>query len=137
MNVSDYVARRLLFEVCDIVTVLDDKFEPFFDDLWNWTEEFTQRFGGDLIHRLPSGSTSREMLLNDMSQLYEGIFSRMNDDHSITTLHSLFTVTFYMMMKYKDIGASMCSEIAFDFYLITRRLESWGFLEHFIRGRDT
>ena len=129
MNASDYVARRLLFEVCDIVTVLDDHFEPIFEDLWNWSEEFTKRFGSDIIHRLPGGRTSREELLSDMSQLYRGVFSRMNDDHSITTLQSLFTLTFYMMMKYKDIGANLCSEIAFDFYVITRRLESWELLE--------
>ena len=134
MNAPDYVARRLLFEVCDIVTAVDDHFEPLFDDLWNWTEEFTIRFGSDIIRRLPAGSTSREELLNVMSQLYDGVFSRMNDEHSIATLHSLFTLTFYMMMKYKCIGASMCSEIAFDFYLATRRLRSWEFLERVIQG---
>lgn len=134
MDAADYVARRLLFEVCDIVTALDDHFEPIFEDLWNWSVEYTKRFGSDIIHRLPGGSRSQEELLSDMAQLYDGIFSRMNDDHSITTLHSLFTLTLYMMVKYKDIGASICSEIAFDFYLITRRLESWECLERFIQG---
>lgn len=124
MDSSDYVARRMLFEICDIITPLEGRFEPIYEDLHDWMHRYTQEYGGDIFHRLPSCKTSRDELLNDVSRLYAGIFARMSDAHSITTLHSLFTISFYMMMKYKE-QPTMCGDIVYYFRVISRRLESW------------
>ncbi len=128
MESSDYVARRMLFEVCDILVPIDERFEFAYNNLYDWMERYTAEYGGDLFHRLPNCKTSRGELLNDMSQLYSGIFARMDDMHNITTLRSLFTVTFYMMVKYKE-QIFMCGVIAYHFSLISRRLESWDTFE--------
>ena len=129
MESSDYVARRMLFEVCDILVPIDERFEFAYNNLCDWMERYTAEFGGPLFHRLPSCKTTRDELLNDMSQLYSGIFARMDDMHNITTLRSLFTITFYMMVKYKE-QTIMCGDIVYYFRLISRRLESWDTFEH-------
>ena len=124
MESSAYVARRMLFEVCDILTPIDEHLEFVYNELYDWMELYTERFGGDIFHRLPSCRTNRDQLLRDISRLYTGIFARIDDMHNITTLRTLFTVTFYMMVKYKE-QTIMCEDIAYYFRLISRRLESW------------
>ena len=128
MESSDYVARRLLFEVCDILTPVDDRFEHIYNELYHWMDRYTEEFDGEVFYRLPSCRATRDELLCDMSQLYSGIFARMDDMHNITTLRCLFTITFYMMVKYKA-QETMCGDIAYYFRLISRRLESWNSFE--------
>lgn len=127
MAFSDYVARRMLCDICNIVTPIESRFEHGYDDLCKWMESYTTQFDGAIFNRLPRCKTIRDELLNDMSQLYTGIFSRVNDIHGITTLHCLFTLSFYMMVKYKE-QPIMCGEISYYFRLITQRLESWEIL---------
>ena len=135
MESSAYVARRLLFEVCDILIPIDEQLEFVYNELYDWMERYTEQFGGELFHRLPSCKATRDELLSDMSQLYSGIFARMDDMHNITTLRCLFTITFYMMVKYKA-QETMCGDIAYYFRLISRRLESWNTLEHLTNNYD-
>ena len=128
MESSDYVARRLLFEVCDILTPVDERFEHIYNALYDWMDRYTEEFNGEVFYRLPSCKATRDELLSDMSHLYSGIFARIDDMHTITTLRSLFTITFYMMVKYKA-QETMCGDIAYYFRLISRRLESWNSFE--------
>ena len=130
MESSGYVARRILFEILDIATPIDERYEPIYELLYDWMESYTEEFGGAIFYRLPVCKTTRDELLRDMAQLYAGILARVNDIHGITTLHSLFTVTFYMMVKYKERQPSMCGDIVYYFKIITRRLESWNTLEY-------
>ena len=99
MESPDYVARRMLFDVCDIITPIDGRLEPIYDALLDWMERYTEEYGGDIYHRLIGDRLDRDELLSDMSSLYSGIFARMDNSLSITTLRSLFTVTFYMTVK--------------------------------------
>ena len=128
MESPDYVARRILFDLCDIITPIDARLEPIYDALLDWMERYTEAYGGDIYHRLPGDRMDRDELLSDMSQLYAGIFARVDNSHSITTLRSLFTVTFYMTVKYKEHPA-LCSDIVQYFTWISRRLGSWNILE--------
>ena len=130
MESSDYVARRILFEILDIATPIDERFESIYEVLYDWMESYSEQFGDAIFYRLPGCKTTRDELLRDMAQLYAGIIARVSDVHSITTLHALFTVTFYMMVKYKERQPSMCGDIVYYFKLITQRLESWNTLEH-------
>ena len=45
MEVSDYVARRMFFEVYDIEMLLNMDFESVYDDLYEWMERYTEQFG--------------------------------------------------------------------------------------------
>ena len=128
MESSAYVASRLLFEVCDILTPIDERFEHIYNDLYHWMERYTEEYNGEVFHRLPCCKATRDELLGDMTQLYSGILARMDDTNNVTTLRCLFTVTFYMMVKYKA-QETMCGDIVYYFRLISRRLESWNGFE--------
>ena len=132
MNISDYVARRLLFEVCGVQTPINTQFEPLFDYLWSWSERFTSRYGSHIFYRIPSGCATREELKNDMILIYAHLLHRYDNDDSLDTLKALFVITLYMIIRYKSDGVRMCSEIALDFHLITQNLNSWNFLNHAI-----
>ena len=125
MEVSDYVARRMFFEVYDIEMLLNMDFESVYDDLYEWMERYTEQFG-DLFYRLPSCKSTSDELMNDLTLLYTGILDRIDDIESITTLNALFTVSFYMMVKYRNQQPFMCGYISYYFKLVTQRLESWG-----------
>ena len=136
MEVSDYVSRRMLFDVCDIAVPLNADFEPIYEALYKWMECYTEQFG-TVFYRLPACKTTREELMDDMVHLFTGIFDRVSDIDGITTLHALFTVSFYMMIKYKDYQASMCGNICYYYKLITQRLKSWDTLEYLTNTSDT
>ena len=130
MAVFDYVSRRMLFDVCDIAVVpLNEDYEVIYEALYKWMECYTEQFGS-VFYNLPAHKTTQEELLNDMVQLFTGIFERVSDIDSITTLHALFTVSFYMMIKYKDQQVSMCGSISYYFKLITQNLKSWDTLQY-------
>ena len=127
MEFSNYVARRMLYEICNIATPLNSLYEHGYQNLYVWMELYTERFGGVILHNLPSRKSTSVELLSDMVELYTGVFSRVEDMNDMTTLHSMFTISFYMMEKYKEHSA-MCSNISYYFELMTRHLDSWNTL---------
>ena len=135
MNVADYVARRMLDDVCEIPTAINSNYEFFYGELFDWMQLYTEQFGGRVLHRLPRCKNSREELLHDMAELYSGVLSRVEDINSMITLHSLFTLSFYMMVRYKE-HPDMCGNISYYFGLITRRLESWNLLNYITDNYD-
>lgn len=127
MDFSNYVARRMLCEICEIATPLNPLYEPGYNALFNWMEHYTERFGTIILPNLPRLKATPDELLNDMLEIYSGIFEVVYDINAMVTLNSLFTISFYMMVKYKE-RLVMCSNISYYFELITRRLGSWDYL---------
>ena len=129
MEFPAYVARRMLDEVCDIPTRTNSYYEPGFTELFDWMELYTNQFGARILYQLPNCKATRHELLDDIVELFAGILSRVNDVHDMTTLHSLFTISFYMMVIYKD-HPIMCGYISHYFEVISFRFRSWNSLPH-------
>ena len=122
MNKASYVSRRLLYDICDIMTPIDSELEYIFSLLRNWMMVFTDRFGNRI--RVPQIRERAEDMRRDIAQLYSAILHYYRNRDSIRTLNCLFTITYYMMLRYKD-NVILCSQISTYFYLIARDLESW------------
>ena len=127
MDIVGYVARRMLWDVCEIITPLNSIYEDTYDTLFNWMEMYTDRFGGRILHRLPPCKSTEAELLSDMAELYAGVISATDDIDDLRTLHCLFTISFYMMVRYKETPR-LCSKISYYFELISYRLTSWDVL---------
>ena len=125
MALVSYVARRMLDEVCEIATPIDPRYEPTFQELYDWFELYTDQYGGRVYFRLPEPKQCVPELCNDMVRLYAGIFGGVGDEkEALVTVRSLFTVSFYMMIKYRD-SPSLCSNIPLYFELISKDLNGW------------
>ena len=119
-----YVARRLLYDICDILTPVEDEYEECYRLLINWMSVCTNRFGRRIIPSLPAVKENHDELLNDMVELYSGILSVRNPKNTRPTLNALFTATYYMMVQYKH-NVVLCSHISYYFQLITSQLNCW------------
>ena len=122
MNKASYVSRRLLYDICDIMTPIESELECIFSLLRNWMLIFTDRFGTRI--RVPQIRERAEDMRRDLAQLYSAIFHYYRNRNSTRTLNCIFTITYYMMLRYKD-NVILCSQISTYFYVITRDLESW------------
>ena len=129
MDPAGYVARRMMWDICEILSPINLRYEPIYEALFNWMEVYTRRYGGSIIYRLPSLKTNENELLFDMATLYAEILSRIEDINSMISLNTLFTVSFYMMVRYKETPR-LCSKISYYFELISYRLSSWNILEN-------
>lgn len=124
VDVASYVGRRLLYDHCDILTLIDDSLECYYRYLIEWMERFTLQFGETVLPRLPKVKESRQELIADMSRLYSGVLCSSDNPNSAHILKALFTVTYYMMLQYKD-SAVLCSSISLTFVVVTNELTSW------------
>ena len=127
MNFAGYVARRMLYEVCNIIVLKDSNYEYGYNTLYDWMIFFTLRAGSSTIARLPSRKQTSEELFEDILILYRGILSRVDSVNNLLTVKCLFTMSFYMMKKYKD-DPVLCSDISRWFQLISYRLGRWSIL---------
>ena len=127
MEISSYVGRRMLWDICEIDVVVNPIHEPVYNTLYNWMIMYSRQFGVDVVRCLPRCKATENELLVDMKHLYEGILNQVNNAHQMRVLNCLFTLTYYMMTRYKD-NVRMTSKIAFYFELITSRLRSWEML---------
>ena len=128
MSLASYVARRLMYDVCEIVmpVLYSTHYETVYDELFNFMDRFTRHSGREIIPNLPRRTESAYELKEDMLDFYEGIFRGSNDANSILTLNSLFTITYYMMVKYSD-DPVLCSNISFQFEVTAETLGGWTF----------
>lgn len=128
MSISSYVARRLMCDVCEIIMPIQysTHYEDVYNQLFNFMDRFTRQSGREIIPNLPRHTDSAYELKEDMLDFYEDIFRGFNDANSILTLNSLFTITYYMMVKYSD-DPVLCSNISFQFEVTTERLGGWGY----------
>ena len=127
MNFAGYVSRRMLYEVCNIAVLKDSNYEYGYNALYDWTIFFTSRAGPSTIARLPSCKQTSEELFADILVLYSGILRGVDSVDSLLTVKCLFTISFYMMKKYKD-DPVLCSDISTWFQLISYRLGGWSIL---------
>ena len=118
----EYIARRMLYDICNIMTPINRNEEPYYSLLLNWTAVFTRRFG-HTIH-LPIIREVHDTTIMNLSELYSGILENSVDVNSIQVLNCLFTITYYLMMKYEDHPVT-CSKISCCFVAVTRNFESW------------
>ena len=130
MESAGYVSRCLLFEMCGIAMVKNDRLDKIYDELLNWTERysFDIRFR-QIIAGLPSAKNTRHELYDDILELYRGIFQGSINCHDIYTIRCLFTATLYMMKRYED-NIQLCSWIPYYFQLISYRLGGWSYFEN-------
>ena len=124
MNYPGYVARRMLYDVCGILTPINAQYEHGYDILQLHVERFIFHFGSYMIPRLPSRKNDLTSQRKDLLDLYIGIFERIDDPHSLIALKVLFLATYLMMEKYRD-SPKLCSNIPFYFEVLTQRLKSW------------
>ena len=127
MEISSYVGRRMLWDICEVSVVLNPTHEPAYNMLCNWMLVYSRQFGADVARCLPRCRATENELLGDMKNLYEGILKQVNNIHQMRTLNCLFTLTYYMMSMYK-YNITLASKIASYFELITSRLRSWEML---------
>lgn len=127
MEISSYISRRMVWDICEVAVVLNPTHEPAYNMLCNWMLTYTRQFGGDVARCLPRCRATENELLDDMKKLYEGILKQVNNVHQMRTLNCLFTLTYYMMTRYK-YNVRFATKIAFYFELITSRFRSWEIL---------
>ena len=133
METAGYISRRMLQDVCDITTGRNDNLEPLYNALMDWMEVYTQRYSAAVLHRLPSLKTTKQELLKDMEGVYRGILTVTPDVHSMLALNCIFTVSLYMMIRYRETP-NLSGEVAFLFQIISYRLGGWKLLERKIHG---
>ena len=128
MSLANYVARRLLYDICEIATPVQHSthYERVFNELLNFMDRFTHYCGREIVPLLPRRTESFYELREDMFDIYEGIFRGSDDINSVLTLNSLFVMTYYMMVKY-EYDPVLCSHISFQFEVTTERLGGWIF----------
>ena len=118
----EYIARRMLYDACNIMTPINRNEEPHYSLLLNWTTVFTRRFGHTI--QLPNIRSGHDTAITNLTELYSGILENSADINSIQVLNCLFTITYYLMMQYEDYPVT-CSRISCCFVVVTRNLESW------------
>ncbi len=118
----EYIARRMLYDACNIMTPINRNEEPYYSLLLNWMAVFTRRFGQTI--RLPGIRDGHDKAITDLSQLYSGVLENSIDINSIQVLNCLFTITYYLMIQYEDYPVT-CSQIACCFVVVTRNFTSW------------
>ena len=79
---SNYVCRRLLYDICDILAPVDDDLESFYMFLVDWMVNFTDKFGRRIIPLLPEQTDDPDQLLNDLTIIYAGILDSQKDRDS-------------------------------------------------------
>ena len=119
---AEYIGRRMLFDLCDIMTPINRDEERCYSLLLNWTTIFTKRFGHTIT--LPRIRDNNEAIITDLSQLYSGILTNSADTNSLQVLNCLFTITYYLMVQYANIPV-ICSQISCCFVAVSRNLNSW------------
>ena len=115
-DVSLYTARRLLYDHCDVLAVIDDRFEEIYRKLIIWMERFTMLYGARIIPALPTVKESEEELKSDLIRLYSEIMASGNR----SLVEPLFTISYYMMVRYSH-NVALCSRIPFYFAIIASR----------------
>jgi hypothetical protein len=126
MDVCGYVATRMTQAVCGIGVILiaNPAHERVYEKLCGWTELCTERYGAVLFPDLPYIKNSRDELADDILLVYCGFLHAFPYPNSRATVHCLFTLTFYMMLQYKNHPA-LCSFISQNFIVISHGLRGW------------
>ena len=60
----------------------------------------------------------------EIKKKYSGVLQGVTNIDDVLTIRSLFTISFYMMVKYKADPA-LCSNISYYFELISQGLRAW------------
>ena len=97
------------------------------------------QFSAEVLSRLPKVKTNEGELLQDMTKIYSEILHGVQDTQSMLFLNCLFTISFFMMVRYKETPV-LSSHIAYHFELISYRLQSWRLLQDEVqreRGENT
>ena len=124
MELVSYVARRMLKDVCWVEVTLNHTYEPTYRQLCNWTDYCSTWRGQELFPNLPCLKQTLDELSDDMLEIYVDFLTNVEDVHSGSTLHGLFSISLYMMIRYKE-HPNMCNLISENFELLTRRLKGW------------
>ena len=127
MELVSYVARRMLKDVCEIEVPINPAYELAYIQLCRWTDYCSTWRGPELFPNLPCVKQTSEDLNDDMMIIYVNYLTRVEDTHSRSTLHGLFSLSLYMMIKYKE-HPDMCNLISRNFELLTYRLGGWAYL---------
>jgi hypothetical protein len=127
MEVSSYVARRLMVDVFDAdnINLVDQQYESIYKELCKWAVEFTTSYGSNIIPRIGRVSSTSEELQNEIHAIYAEILLAVDNVQSVATIHALFVITLYMLIVYKDYGPLMCSQISLAFNSTTQNLRGW------------
>ena len=120
-----YVGRRLLLDICDILTPIDDRYEEAYKHLIQWMDQFTTSFGERIVPRLPEVKFCPDSLDSDIANLYCGII-QTNVTNNIK-IKALFTVTYYMMVQYRH-HVVHSSQIALAFTVVSDNYANWQYL---------
>ena len=128
MKAVEYVAKRMLLEVCDIAMVRESNLDSVYNHLYDSFERYLRdnRFRETLILAVPPLKHSEKELLADVHLLYGGILRGSENHHNISTIRCLFTVSLYIMGLYKN-NLPLCSLIPVYFHLISERLGGWSY----------
>ena len=122
IHVSNYVASRLLQDICAVETnTFDESKEQYYQKLMRLLQLMMARGANRLQYPPIKGSANA--VIRDMTTIFFGIGESISI-HNIRALVCLFTATFSMMVRYRH-RVDITTRIANFFADSTRNFTTW------------
>ena len=122
MEEAHYITHRLLFDICDVMTPVNEEKEPLYARLTVILHGMMFLGSGKII--LPSTKDNLNDAIKDIIRLYRSIIMAFEGNQSTRIVDCLFTITHHMMIKYRN-NIQICSRIACSFAAVIRDMDSW------------
>ena len=122
MDKAAYIGQRMLYDICDVMIPINSENEQCYSYMIRLMHLMTER-NAHLI-RLPTRKTNLQDVIEDVIDIYTSIFDAFPDRNSLPVLNCLFTITFYMVIQYKE-DIRICSRISCCFAVITTTFNFW------------
>lgn len=121
MEPMNYVAHRMLFDVCDLMTPIRDSYEEIYLYL---AEKMELILNGVTRSVSLTRFSTWELVQRHVLTVFNDIILTMGVRDSIRTLCALFTGTYLLLSLYKS-NSIFCSKIACCFYAVTQNFSCW------------
>ncbi len=135
MDVSNYVAYRMLSNLFELPSRNHNQYEAVFEHLMKYTEQITLNDNGLIFYSFPRAVTTIEQLRTNMMEIFRGIMTESGIS-SLTTLRCLFIASYYLMIKHRH-NFTLCAYIPYIFDSFTASFQSWRDLQrHSLRSNN-
>ena len=121
METAEYMSRRLLYTVCNVMCPIDDAKEPIYMHLQYIIDEMTA-LGSQHI-KFPKLKYELDDIVHDVCRVYKSIQDAFENKDSPKLIECLFVATHHMMVKY-DNSTTICSRIAYCFVALAKTMNS-------------
>ena len=100
METAEYMSRRLLYTVCNVMCPIDDAKEPIYVHLQYIIDEITA-LGSQHI-KFPKLKYELDDIVHDVCRVYKSIQDAFENKDSPKLIECLFVATHHMMVKYDN-----------------------------------